>query len=768
MGRSVVHLRNSYGVRWALWCAALTLPILLCACRRARNLVDDVADTAYRIRPAQIHFDDELTDADEQRISAINLAYVPEPTRLRDRKPVVYWDMTLQDVIYHSLTNTKILRLGGQFQSPNNSLLRSPEGVATTLDRAIQSTGVLFGQRGEQAALSEFDAQFTTRMLWGNSSAIQNNRNSGITPGGALTEDTAQFQSSLQKSLYSGGQIGLSHNWNYSANNIPRLFPSAYDGFLKAEFRQPLLAGSGSDYTRIAGPISDNIQGVTGVQQGILIARLNNKIAVAEFETSVVGYLRDVEQQYWQLYIAYETQKVQQDSLDDAKRILQLVEAREDAPGGELLRKVEAREGVLQAEQQLLKSIDAVYTNESQLRTWMGFHTQNDRMIHPIDQPVKAEVKHDWSSSMGSALARRSELIRQKVAINSAELQLRAAENLNRPRFDFLASGQTNGFGDRLLGRRIDGATKLGNAYSRLLSGNETAWSLGVEYSQPIGLRFAGQQVKNNELKLARANAILEAQEAEVLNQLTAAFQAVDRTYLVMQTHVSLVKNAEDRMDAVEADYNTNKDGRAYLDLDSLNRARETYSRAAVELRQAEVEYSMALTDIEKNCGRLLEFHNVHLDSNPHAAMNISGGTAPETEQHPQVTPPMLPPAGPAPDAPPPVKETPLDKDTLTDSSEEGATEFVSTEDVEVAVESPAAAAQEADAPAAEWARTPLARDEHVTGSPAEAVPLVEEWARAETSLEETAETTTKTEADATLPPDASPETAPAAEIEQP
>ena len=115
-------------------------------------------------RPRQIQFDEDLTNRSE-RISAIDFAMAPEPPLLINRKEIVHWDMSLQDVIFHALANSKVIRQGGQFLSPNNSLLRSPEGVPTVYDRAIQSTGVLFGQRGEQAALSEFDAQFNTRML---------------------------------------------------------------------------------------------------------------------------------------------------------------------------------------------------------------------------------------------------------------------------------------------------------------------------------------------------------------------------------------------------------------------------------------------------------------------------------------------------------------------------------------------------------------------------------------------------------------------------
>ncbi len=676
MGRSIVQFRNSRRARLALWCVVALLPALLCACRQHRNLA--AFDPVYDILPGQIHLDDEFLDADNSHISTIDVAAVPEPTRLRDRKPMVPWDMTLQEVIFHALSNSTVIRQGGQFLSPNNTLLRSPDGMPTVYDQMIQSTGVLFGQRGEQAALSEFDSQFTTRMLWGNSSTIQNFNQLGIAAGNTLNEDTAQFQASLQKSLYSGGQLGLSKSWNYSASNASRLFPSAYEGNMRAEYRQPLLAGAGSDYTMIAGPISENIQGVTGVQQGILIARINNTLAMADFELNVIGYVRDVELQYWKLHLAYETHRIEEDSLKDAQRILDVVEARaaSAAPGGDLSYVVEAREGVLQSQQRVLEALDAVYTNESQLRLLMGFSLQTERMIRPIDSPMIAEMQHDWSSSLGSALARRPELRRQKNSIQSAELQLQAAMNLNRPRLDLLASGQLNGFGDDLLGpKRANGTTrKLGSAYGRMLGGRETGWNLGVEYSQPLGLRFANEQVKNNEFKLTKAMKLLEAQEAEILHELTAAFQAVDRHYLAMQNQAAIVDNAVARMDAAEADYESNKEGRNVFDLASLNRARDIYAQAVVQLGQAQVEYSMSLTDIEYRCGRLLEHHHVTLSASPEFAMHAPIVEAPGPELPPAMTPPALPPSA----DPAPADESPDRADATPRTETKAAVQYVS------------------------------------------------------------------------------------------
>ena len=95
---------------------------------------------------------------------------------------------------------------------------------------------------------------------------------------------------------------------NYQLNNVPafqRLFGSVYTGNVQAQFTQPLLAGSGVEFNRIAGPINNNPQRVSGVSQGVVIARINNDISIADFEASVRNLLKDVEDLYWELALAY-------------------------------------------------------------------------------------------------------------------------------------------------------------------------------------------------------------------------------------------------------------------------------------------------------------------------------------------------------------------------------------------------------------------------------------------------------------------------------
>ena len=81
----------------------------------------------------------------------------PPPVTLdNDAKPE-YWDVSLQEVIQLALANSEVLRdLGG-------AVVRAPDTTRTTVDTAIAETDPRFGT---EAALSAFDAQFSTSTFW--------------------------------------------------------------------------------------------------------------------------------------------------------------------------------------------------------------------------------------------------------------------------------------------------------------------------------------------------------------------------------------------------------------------------------------------------------------------------------------------------------------------------------------------------------------------------------------------------------------------------
>ncbi|MEZ6065395.1 MAG: TolC family protein [Planctomycetaceae bacterium] len=537
------------------------------------------------------------------------------PRTLRNAQHDQVWDLSLSEVIHLTLSNSRVIRSSATFLSPGNPLMSNPDSLPSVYDPALQDTGTLFGRRGVEAALSEFDAQFTTSMIWGHNETIQNNRftSGGLDPGDTLVEETGAFSTGVRKRFATGAQFGVSHVWDYSKNNAAgRLFPSVYEGNLRAEFRQPLLAGAGTEYTRIAGPISENIQGVTGVNQGVLIARIDNDIALAEFELAVHLLLRDVETLYWELVGAYQSYHTQVTTRVELKELWDKVRTRleGDAAGGGRLAEAEAHEAYLRAEAASIAALDQIYDTEARLRRLIGLSINDGRVIRPLDSPIAAEIVPDWHTSLGLALVLRPELRRQKWNVKSIDLQLTAAENLLQPRLDLVASAQTNGFGDNLAGGVNDGVTNngLGSAYHRLLAGQQTGWNVGVEYSTPIGRRFAHTQVRNLELQLAKSREALHQQEIEVSHELAAAFRDVDRSWLALQ-------NADEQIIAGCQRYEATRD-RLLPDDVSINgllQARESLAQAELRYVAALTEYNTALTNLHYRSGRVLEVNSVQL-----------------------------------------------------------------------------------------------------------------------------------------------------------
>jgi outer membrane protein TolC len=534
-----------------------------------------------------------------------------KPRTVRDRSRDEIWDLSLAEAIHTALANNKIVRTRNEFLSPGNQIYTNADGVQSVYDPAIRESGVLFGNRGIESALAAFDTQLTTRLLWSGDERISNG-NFGVGPLGEQVTDQADFSVNLQKATAYGATLGLTHNWQYTqSNSFFRTFPSAYEGAITFDYRHPLWAGAGTEFTRIAGPIGTNIQGVSGVNQGVLIARINTDITIADFEASVRNMVKDVEDTYWDLYLAYRTWDSEIVARNSALQTWREVEAklRVGAGGGGAADEAQARETYFDARSRAENALQNVYNTEIQLRRLIGLPVNDGRIIRPGDEPVTSEFVPVWYVCLAEAMTRREELRRQKWNIKSLELQLSAAENLTNPRLDFVTNYHLNGFGDRLYSRSADTAgSPFNSAYTSLLRSQQTGWNAGFEFSMPLGLRNSHAQVRNLELRLAKAREVLAVQELEVSHELANAFQTIDWRYMTAQTNFNRRRAAERQLQAFDAEYKT---GRKTLDL--LLQAQTRLAAAEIAYFTSLINYNKAVTDVHYRKGTLLEFNNIHL-----------------------------------------------------------------------------------------------------------------------------------------------------------
>ena len=542
-----------------------------------------------------------------------------EPRRIRHRQHDQIWDLSLSEATHIALKNNKLIRFREQGSFPRNPLINNPDQNPSVFDPALQETGFLFGQRGVEAALSDFDAQVSASMTWGHNAQIQNNQGTTAVPlvNGlpTLIEDTAQFKSALNKQFADSGSLTLSQEWDYVSNNVTgNLFPSVYTGFVRAEYRRPLLAGSGTEYTRIAGPIGKN---TPGVAQGVVIARINNDIAIADFEGTVQQLMRDVQVTYWELSLAYHQYATEKSNMNNVLKTWRTIEAKESTGLEGSADETQARENFFDAKGRTQEALNNLYTVEEQFRRLLGLPPNDGRVIRPCDEPTVAEFIPDWHIALAEGIVRRPEIRKQKWNIKSLEFQVTAAKSLLKPRLDFVAGGQLNAFGNRLISDQSILNQPDSSAFASLAEAGQTSWNIGLEASIPIGYRQPHVQLRNTELRLARARAGLAQVELDISHEIAEAFQSLDRAYAVAQTAFNRRAAAADRVAAYKAQYDI-KSAAA----DPLLRAQQALNQAELSYYQAVSQYNEAITNFYYRTGTILEESNVSISEDmwtPHA-----------------------------------------------------------------------------------------------------------------------------------------------------
>ena len=541
----------------------------------------------------------------------INPELLQGPRSLTSLEDVDPREMTLNECIRMAMSNADIIVDDQSFGSPSNPLMGNPQRVASVWDNAIQDTGFLFGNLGPEAALANFDPIWTNTLQGGTARNPQTTQNLGLSAGDTLQNQTMQFQSRLEKIMATAGTLSVQHDVNYTSTNQTSIFPSYYTGIVQAEYRQPLLAGAGVEFTRIAGPAQSNLRGVSGVSQGVLISRINSDISLLEFEQSVTTMLRDVENRYWDLYLYLQLYESEIETFRDLVRFRDQLARRKEA--GDAVAQAENR--IYEGDARIKGSLGDVLKAEYRLRRLLGLPLNDNTFITPVDVPSAAKLELDWESSLLESLSNRHELRRQKWEIRSLELQLRASENLARPRLDFISQYTVNGLGNNLNGSQDDdGVTDTGynSFYESISQGDNKSWTTGLSFSMPLGLRLARAQVRNYELRLRKARAVLARQEEEIGYELSDAIVNMEQNYLLAETGLKKAAAAKRYAETALARANAENQRDPVL-LGRVLEAKITSRDSDQGYLKLIIDYNKAITELNFRKGSILHSNAIFL-----------------------------------------------------------------------------------------------------------------------------------------------------------
>ena len=613
------------------WCLLLSFLMLATGCQPTQPFFfREDGDLSHYV---DVSTEIEFADVDEPSLDEVTHAQAP--LSLHNMDDYENWDLSLEEATRITLCNSQVMRqLGGRVatNAPDtiSRTIINSSSITTTYDPALVETGSgsSFGSQfdglGVESALAAFDAQLTGSVVW-----QKNDRSVNFDPGGFggffaqnFQQDVGNFNMAVQKTNATGGLWGIQNSTNYDQNNngnrqTPSDWQTSFEGF----FNQPLLQGRGTQYNRIAGPLSFNQYASNGGVNygGVMIARIRTDQSLADFEGGIRNLMRDVEQSYWELYFSYRDLDSRKEGMESSRatwaRVNQLMI--NGARGGSADREAQARAQFFQFRAAVEEGLTNLFRAESRLRYIMGLSVSDGRLIRPADEPTTAHIDFDWSAVHTEALARRVEIRKQKWQLKRRELELIAARNHLLPRLDAVGRYRWRGAGNDLFdyGSPVSGPGAFAggtSAFESLTDGNNQEWELGLQLAIPIGFRRQLNTVRHVQLLLAREKAVLQDLELEVSHQLGDSVRDIDFNYQVTQTRFNGRVAAQREVQAVEA---AEEAGTVTLDL--LLDAQRRRAEAETAYYRSLVDYNLAILEVHYRKGSLLDFNGVYLAEGP-------------------------------------------------------------------------------------------------------------------------------------------------------
>ena len=564
------------------------------------------------------------------------------PRTTEDPEAQEIWQLTLQDAIRIGLDNSEVVRVisfgaqgipvGGFEPTPLNT--GAGAGVASSLgagtlstiyDPAIQETQIA-------NALSTFDTNFTTQMLWSHSVAPFNN---AISAGTFLSgprfpiifnQDTFQYSSGVQKRTATGALIGVTHNINYLYSNSPtNVTPSAYTTNLQFALTQPLLGSA-----PLAGGQAGPPVGLEANRAPIIIARLNADSYVWRFKAEVMAEVRSIEQQYWSLAQQHVQLWSSETAVQLAEKILQREQNELEVGRGTTADVAEAEQRLEQFRLDLVTKTSDVITTERQLRNLLGLPPADDRRIVPVTAPTEARLQPDWDASLAQMITFQPDIVNQQLQVRAAELQLLVSRNQLLPQLSFNSLYQLNGLGHTLdqaesvmTGRTIKAIDPLISTQQRAaglnsLPGNYRdfhQWQVGLTLQMPLGMRAPLANVRQTQYALLRQRAFLQQVVHQTTHSLARFFSEVDANYKQFKTASRVRAAAATRLEAQRAFY---EEGRITIDryLDAVSQ----FATAVALEAQYKTTYNISIVALEEAKGTLLAYDNIAVAEGPHPA----------------------------------------------------------------------------------------------------------------------------------------------------
>lgn len=287
----------------------------------------------------------------------------------------------------------------------------------------------------------------------------------------------------------------------YETSGSSAFFDKQFSAEWVATYRQPLLRGAWTDYN--LAPITTARYGVAAAQQ--------------DYERTVQDTLLQIVEAYWTLVFARENWRVGLSALSVAREQLRITEERIRVSDLAPIDRVADEAEVARRQEELITAENQIRAREDGLRRLLFDATDptlwkiNLRPTSPI--PVAPDDREQpFEPLVDTALVNRPDLRRMRSAVAQAEVALMEAGSEALPNLDLVTSWSSD-----------SAQGEWSQAWRDSADQEYPDWSIGLEFSMPIGNTAARARQQRAALELERQRRLLHATTLDVTKEVREA-----------------------------------------------------------------------------------------------------------------------------------------------------------------------------------------------------------------------------------------------------
>ncbi len=262
---------------------------------------------------------------------------------------------------------------------------------------------------------------------------------------------------------------GMRYGFQFQANRIRNTFTGdvrevipEYQTLAQLTVVQPLLRNFGTDVN------------LTNLR----VERVNRKIQVLEWRERVEAAVQGVMSAYYEMLYGMQDIRVREDAIAAGQKLVDLYRRRVELGFNSPIDIQQAEVAVSIDRENLLLSRNTFLERQYLLKRLIldEFERTDARILVPVAAPMLPAPKLDRTRLLSTAYERRHDYLSALLGAEVQNLRVRFAKNQLLPQLDLIASYGLNGLG-----------TGFGDSFDQGLSGRTPTWSVGVNFSVPLG-----------------------------------------------------------------------------------------------------------------------------------------------------------------------------------------------------------------------------------------------------------------------------------------